>query len=542
MKTRSQSLLFAALGIANIFTCSASFSARRDDSGVGNATKESSQDSFNIGLKADSSFLCIDQTASNWTASYAGVHLLQCGNQSVAQEHVTFKNSMVMLGSQGPDCLRVVNTSDATLELAPCNASEAQTFCVDSVGNLHMRDKEQTCLVAVEHQAAQSSGSYYTLSLQTCMQENDSLHVFVAVPSYENLTSELKCSSRNETLPASNEHGQHWENASMGVNNTLPPSHNISMANKTVYNLTSNITSGNWTNASLAPVAIDVSGAFVSCAIQLINVNMNTFSKEEVLVSFVGAVKYALELINIRMQQANWQIEFAGFCNLQHSSCEVFQNSTQYNLTGSLARKTSHKAPKTPKEGRRSTEASWRAMEGDERLDFNSLKEEGSWSLREVGTEVFFFLRSTVVEEWALSLAESEENEEWNYLNSSWFPQTMSSKMSLSVLSLSSARWSADNPMLCYAKDKSRQCNMQELVQWLQDEEIGLSFLWGDFPTIDIFNDPFVAGSLVGGIFSASFVMWVTIKCQQWRLRRKRKRAGKDGEELQRLRLAAEDL
>ena len=323
MKTRSRSILLAALWIANILTCSASFSARRDDSGAGNATIGSSQDSFNIGLKADSSFLCIDQTASNWTASYAGVHLLLCGNQSVAQEHVTFKNSMVMLGSQWPDCLRVVNTSDATLELAPCNASEAQTFCVDSVGNLHMRDKEQTCLVAVEHQAAQSAGSYYTLSLQTCMQEIDSLYVFVAVPSYENLTSDLTCSSRNETLPASNEHGQHRENASFGVNNTLSPSHNVSTANKTVYNLTSNMTSGNWTNASLDPVAVDVSGAFISCGIQLINVNMNTFSKEEVFVSFVGAVKYALELISSRMQQANWQIEFAGFCNLQHSSCEV---------------------------------------------------------------------------------------------------------------------------------------------------------------------------------------------------------------------------
>ena len=65
-------------------------------------------------------------------------------------------------------------------------------------------------------------------------------------------------------------------------------------------------------------------------------------------------------------------------------------------------------------------------MERDESSDFNSLKEEGSWSLREVGTEVFFFLRSTVVQEWALSLAESEENEEWNVFNSSLFPQTVS--------------------------------------------------------------------------------------------------------------------
>eukprot|EP00960_Hanusia_phi_P076077 768512-Hanusia_phi.AAC.5 len=418
MKSCSHLLFFVVFGVSACYV----LGKRRSLS--------QTQDSLYLGLEPGNTSLCIDQTASNWTASYAGLHIMPCSTASDASQHILFANGMVLLESQDPDCF-VANASDLTLELSSCNISDLLKFCVDDIGTVRLRGTQMLCLMAVEHSANENASSYYTLALQSCSQIDNSLRVVVSTPLYGNLSSDLKCSFINETSSVTSSTSQE-KNSSMDSTNTSteqiqpnPLSLNISMNNKTSSNMTSNMTAANWSNASQAstPMPVDVSDAFVSCAIQLINVNMNSFSKDDVLLAFAGAFKYALDVISSNMRNAQWQIEFAGRAE------QVFENSTKFNLTEISSRRSTGKVLNPPKGFHSSVQSFSRVLTGgNERFDGNGFVSQraDSWSLREVGTEVFFFLRSSVVQDWVLSLRELDMNEDWSYFNSSKFPQTVS--------------------------------------------------------------------------------------------------------------------
>ena len=85
------------------------------------------------------------------------------------------------------------------------------------------------------------------------------------------------------------------------------------------------------------------------------------------------------------------------------------------------------------------------------------------------------------------------------------------------------AEWAAV-PVLCTRPAPGR-CNQTLLLDLLQDRELLLALAWGEFPTIDLLRDPFATVTFLFAILGASLVLYVSIRCQQARMAKLRRRS-----------------
>jgi hypothetical protein len=109
-------------------------------------------------------------------------------------------------------------------------------------------------------------------------------------------------------------------------------------------------------------------------------------------------------------------------------------------------------------------------------------------------------------------------------LNTTGFPRLIQQELLGAGVSLVRVEWAAV-PVLCTRPGKPPRCNLTLLLDMLQDRELLLALAWGEFPTIDLLRDPFATLTFFVASLAASLVLYASIRCQQARMAKLRRRA-----------------